>query len=55
MCPEKAPAFGARQVTRRYFLRASRATQMKKPIIKIPKPTNATTCSELALANENAV
>ncbi len=55
MCPDKAPAFGARQVTGRYFLRASKATQIKKPTIKTAKPTNATTCSELALAKENAV
>jgi hypothetical protein len=55
MFPDKPPAFGERQVTGRYFLRANMATQMKKPIMKIAKPTNATSCSKLALANENAV
>src|SRR5580658_2167715 len=44
-----------RRVTGRYFLRASRASQIKKPIVKIAKPTNATSCCTLARANENPV
>jgi hypothetical protein len=55
MFPDKPPHSGARQVTGRYFLRASIATQIKNPIMKIAKPTNATSCSTLALANEKAV
>jgi hypothetical protein len=55
MFPDKPPHSGARQVTGRYFLRASMATQIKNPIIKIAKPTNAISCSKLALAKENAV
>jgi hypothetical protein len=39
----------------RYFLRASRASQIKNPIVKIEKATNATSCCTLAPANENAV
>jgi hypothetical protein len=45
----------ARRVTGRYFLRASRASQIKNPIVKIAKPTNATSCCTLARANENPV
>src|SRR5277367_3435681 len=44
-----------RQVTVRYRLRASRASQTKNPIVKIAKPKNATSCSTLALASENPV
>jgi hypothetical protein len=44
-----------RQVWVRYFLRANRASQMKKPIVKSAKPKNATSCSVLALASENPV
>jgi hypothetical protein len=55
MFPGKPPHSGARQVTGRYFLLASIATQIKNPIIKIAKPTNATSCSTLARANEKAV
>jgi hypothetical protein len=44
-----------RQVTVRYFLRASRASQIKNPMVKIAKPMNATSCSTLALASENPV
>jgi hypothetical protein len=43
------------QVTVRYFLRASLATQIKNPIVKIAKPTNATSCSTLPLARNNEV
>src|ERR1700722_4386418 len=39
----------------RYFLRASRASQMKNPMVKTAKPKNATSCSVLALASENPV
>jgi hypothetical protein len=42
-------------MTGRYFLRASRASQIKNPIEKIAKPTNATSCCTLARANENPV
>jgi hypothetical protein len=42
-------------VTVRYFLRASKASQMKNPIVKIEKPKNAISCSTLALASENPV
>jgi hypothetical protein len=42
-------------VASRYFLRASRASQMKNPIVKMAKPMNATSCSTLALASENPV
>src|ERR1700679_3099451 len=45
----------ATRVTGRYFLRASRASQIKNPIVKIAKPTNATSCCTLAQANENPV
>jgi hypothetical protein len=45
----------ARQAMARYFLRASRASQIKNPIVKIAKPKNATTCKVLALASENPV
>jgi hypothetical protein len=31
----------ARRVTGRYFLRASSASQIKNPIVKIAKPMNA--------------
>jgi hypothetical protein len=44
-----------RQVTVRYFLRASKASQMKNPTVKAAKPKNATSCSTLALASENPV
>jgi hypothetical protein len=44
-----------RQVPVRYFLRASRASQMKNPTVKAAKPKNATSCSVLALASENPV
>jgi hypothetical protein len=44
-----------RQVPVRYFLRASRASQMKNPMVKAAKPKNATSCSVLALASENPV
>jgi hypothetical protein len=53
--PRQTAHCGARQVTGRYFLRASIAIQMKNPIVKIAKPTNATSCSKLALASENEV
>jgi hypothetical protein len=53
--PRQTAYCGARQVTGRYFLRASIAIQMKNPIVKIAKPTNATSCSKLALASENEV
>src|SRR5271168_3912844 len=43
------------QGTVRYFLRASRASQMKNPMVKAAKPKNATSCSVLALASENPV
>jgi hypothetical protein len=55
MFPDKPPHSGARQVIGRYFLRASIATQIKNPIIKTAKPTNAMSCSRLARANENEV
>jgi hypothetical protein len=45
----------ARRLAVRYFLRASRASQIKNPIVKIAKATNATSCCTLARANENAV
>src|SRR5271163_5261495 len=45
----------ATRVTVRYFLRANRASQMKNPIVKIAKPTNATSCCTLARASENPV
>jgi hypothetical protein len=45
----------ARRVTGRYFLRARNASQIKNPIEKIAKPTNAISCCTLALASENAV
>src|ERR1700677_3244759 len=45
----------ARRVTVRYFLRASRASQIKNPIANIAKPTKATSCCTLARANENPV
>src|SRR6204780_20192 len=45
----------ARRAIGRYFLRASRASQMKNPMVKIAKPTNATSCCTLARANENPV
>src|ERR1700722_4544433 len=44
-----------RQVPVRYFLRASRASQMKNPMVKVAKPKNATSCSVPALASENPV
>jgi hypothetical protein len=44
-----------RQAAVRYFLRASRASQMKNPTVKAAKPKNATSCSTLALASENPV
>jgi hypothetical protein len=44
-----------RQMPVRYFLRASRASQMKNPMVKAAKPKNATSCSVLALASENPV
>jgi hypothetical protein len=44
-----------RLVTVRYFLRASKASQMKNPMAKAAKPKNATSCSVLALASENPV
>jgi hypothetical protein len=53
--PDKPPAPERREVTGRYFLRASIATQMKNPTVKIAKPMNAMSCSTLALAKENAV
>src|ERR1700722_6915632 len=43
------------QATARYFRRANRASQMKNPIVKIAKPTNATSCCTLARASENPV
>src|ERR1700689_5460468 len=45
----------ATRVTVRYFLRASRASQIKNPIANIAKPTKATSCCTLARANENPV
>src|ERR1700683_5169792 len=51
----QTPHARARQVTGRYFLRASRASQIKNPIVKIAKPMNATSCCTLARANENPV
>jgi sulfur transfer protein SufE len=42
----------ARRVTGRYFLRASRASQIKNPIVKIAKPMNAISCCTLARASE---
>jgi hypothetical protein len=42
-------------VAARYFLRASRASQMKNPMVKAAKPKNATSCSVLAVASENPV
>jgi hypothetical protein len=45
----------ARRLAARYFLRASSASQMKNPIVKIEKATNATSCCTLARANENPV
>jgi hypothetical protein len=53
--PDKPPTPERREVAGRYFLRASIATQIKNPIVKIAKPTNAMACSKLALSNENAV
>src|SRR5580658_8982483 len=44
-----------RRAPLRYFLRASRASQMKNPMVKAAKPKNATSCSVLALASENPV
>jgi hypothetical protein len=44
-----------RQMPVRYFLRASRASQMKNPMVKAAKPKNATSCSVLAVASENPV
>jgi hypothetical protein len=35
------------RATGRYFLRASRASQIKNPIVKIAKPTNAISCNTL--------
>src|SRR6202167_2348191 len=45
----------ARRAIGRYFLRASRASQIKNPIANIAKPTKATSCCTLARANENPV
>jgi len=45
----------AKQVSGRYFLRASLATQTKNPTVKIAKPTNAISCSKLPLASNNEV
>jgi hypothetical protein len=39
------------RATGRYFLRASRASQIKNPIVKIAKPTNAISCNTLPLAS----
>jgi hypothetical protein len=38
----------ATRLAARYFLRASRASQIKNPIVKIEKATNATSCCTLA-------
>jgi hypothetical protein len=53
--PGQTTRGSGRRVTVRYFLRASRASQIKNPIVKIAKPKNATSCSMLALASENPV
>jgi hypothetical protein len=42
-------------VTVRYFLRASNASQIKNPIVKNEKLKNAISCSALARASENPV
>jgi hypothetical protein len=53
--PGQTSRGSVRQVSDRYFLRASRASQIKNPMVKIAKPKNATSCSTLALASENPV
>src|SRR5580698_3387229 len=45
----------ARRLAGRYFLRARNASQIKNPIVKIAKPTNAISCCTLAPASENPV
>src|ERR1700689_2994831 len=53
--PRQTAHSRARRVTGRYFLRASRASQIKNPTVKIAKPMNATSCCTLARASENPV
>jgi hypothetical protein len=53
--PGQTARASERLVTVRYFLRASKASQMKNPMAKAAKPKNATSCSVLALASENPV
>src|ERR1700733_16073019 len=53
--PRQTARGSERRGTVRYFLRASRASQIKNPIVNIAKPKNATSCSTLALASENPV
>jgi hypothetical protein len=45
----------ARRLIGGYFLRARNASQIKNPMVKIAKPTNAISCCTLALASENPV
>jgi hypothetical protein len=42
-------------LSHRDFARVRNATQTKKPIVKIAKPTKAMICSGLAWASEKAV
>ena len=55
MFPDKPPTAAEAKRRCAIFCRANKASQMKNPIVKIAKPTNATSCCTLALASENPV